>query len=110
LLLIMETLPDRCSFSRISYADRLLDIGDDLEDSRNLAKWILSTKHHSWAYEREWRLFNPRHDIVEFDRTAVLEVIQGPRMPETVKRFLRDHIDGRLIRESRISCYEVEVA
>ncbi|MBY3315079.1 DUF2971 domain-containing protein [Rhizobium laguerreae] len=107
---LRETLPSRCSFSRISYADRLLDIGADLEDSRHLAKWILSTKHHSWAYEREWRLFNPSHGILEFNPRAVREVILGPRMPETVKRFLRNYIDGELIRESRISGYEVEVA
>ncbi|MBA1144205.1 DUF2971 domain-containing protein [Mesorhizobium neociceri] len=63
--LLRQTLPDGNSFSRVSYADRLLDMGSNLQDPRKLAKWILSTKHHRWAYEREWRLFLPCQGLVD---------------------------------------------
>lgn len=107
--LLRRSLPEESSFSRISYADRLLDIGGDLHDPRRLAKWILSTKHHSWAYEREWRLFTPERGEVRFNPAAIIRVIVGPRTPESVAAFLARQIGDHLVRPSRVKGYNVEL-
>lgn len=106
---LRRTLDDRHSFSRISYADRLLDIGVNLHNPENLAKWILSTKHHSWAYEREWRLFSRAQGLASFDPSAITRVILGPRIPEPVGDFLRRKLNPRIVRTSRVVGYDVEI-
>lgn len=106
---LRETLADNTSFSRVSYADQLLDIGSDLENPRRLAKWILSTKHHSWSYEREWRLFIPERGLVRFDRAAIRRIILGPRMSENVAQFLEANLSRYHIVRSRVRGYDVEV-
>ncbi|MCZ7449586.1 DUF2971 domain-containing protein [Agrobacterium rhizogenes] len=104
---LRDSLPDATSFSRISYAGRLLDIGSEIEDTNQIAKWILSTKHESWSYEREWRLFAPTGGNVSFDRRAIRRVILGPRMPQHVAEHIRHHVRLNLVTRTMIEGYKV---
>ncbi len=107
--MLRESLPDVTSFSRISYAGRLLDIGSDLDDTTRLAKWILSTKHESWSYEREWRLFAPTRDNVLFDCQAIRRVILGPRMSKNIARHIEQRLGPDLVRRTLIDGYKVVI-
>lgn len=106
---LRQTLPDESSFSRVSYADRLFDIGADLHDTQTLIKWILSTKHHSWGYEREWRLFAPQRGLLRFSPDAIRRVILGPRILPPLASFIRHQLDGVNVQTSRVRGYNIEI-
>lgn len=54
---LLDNLGDGCEFVRIVYNEKPHSVALSNLQETELAKKILSTKSHTWLYEREWRLF-----------------------------------------------------
>ncbi|KQU93893.1 hypothetical protein ASC68_19615 [Devosia sp. Root105] len=102
-------LPDATSFCRISYADRMLDVGTNLRDTDTLARWIMATKSQGWAYEREWRLFAPTQGAAQYVSAPIRRVLAGPRMPEAMFDYLQGQMPAVPIVKAQIDGYRVHL-
>lgn len=87
---LLGGMPDDHFFARMAYGDKLpllnLPSAKDPEE-RTLA--ILSRKHLSWQYEREWRLFAPTVGLANHNANAIKSVYLGPRMSKEKQARVR---------------------
>lgn len=107
---LRQVLPHGSSFAKVSYVDRIPDIGTELRDPRTMAKWILSTKNQHWSYEREWRLFSSGQGAIRGARPAINKVIVGPKMPEPMVSLVEQALGGAVpVFRARVSGYNISV-
>lgn len=107
---LRQVLPSSSSFAKVSYVDRIPDIGTELRDPRTMAKWILSTKNQHWSYEREWRLFSSDQGAIPGARAAINKVIVGPKMPEPMVSLVEQALRGTVpVLRARVSGYNISV-
>lgn len=105
---LRQGLPDDAAFTKMSYADRLFELGTELDNPTQLARWILSTKNHSWAYEREWRLFSHGLGRASYHTSPIRRILIGPRMQEPMHRHLVDALPGIEIARIEIDGYRIK--
>lgn len=80
---LLKGMPDDHYFSRMAYGEKLPLLNlPSVKDPEGRARAILSRKHLSWQYEREWRLFAPRVGLASHGSKTVKSVYLGPRMSE----------------------------
>lgn len=83
---LLSGMPEDNSFARIAYGNKpyylaLNGMKNDFERSRA----VLSTKHLSWAYEREWRLFSPMVGKAPHAPNAIKAIYLGARISKKIR-------------------------
>lgn len=88
---LLEGTTAEHSFARVAYGSKphYLNL-PGLSDDRERARAVLSTKHLSWAYEREWRIFSPQPGPAAHGAAAVRSIYLGARIPAPKRRQIRE--------------------
>jgi Protein of unknown function (DUF2971) len=86
------------AFSRIAYGNKphYLNL-PALKDDRERARAVLSTKHLSWAYEREWRIFAPEPGRISHGRGAIRSIFLGARIPAAAQNRIKKELSSLCI-------------
>jgi len=88
---LINEITDEHSFSRIAYGNKPHHLNlSALKDEQDRARAVLSTKHLSWAYEREWRIFAPQPGPVRHGREAIKSVFLGARVLPKVRQAIEE--------------------
>ncbi|MGC6329122.1 DUF2971 domain-containing protein [Rhizorhabdus sp. FW153] len=87
---LLRGMSEENAFARIAYGNKpyylaLNSMKNDFERSRA----VLSTKHLSWAYEREWRLFSSTIGKATYERGAIKAIYLGARLKNNVRETVR---------------------
>lgn len=95
----------------IQFMEKL--ISNNREASRDLLR-LVTTKHSSWAYESEIRIYSERIGKHSYDSRAIKEIIVGERMPDGSKKLIKalaDRVINAPVKMARINRrnYELEI-
>lgn len=84
---LLDEIAESYTFSRVAYGNKphYLNL-PALQNDRERARAVLSTKHLSWAYEREWRMFVPAPGPVPHGRTAIRSIYLGACIPAAARK------------------------
>jgi Protein of unknown function (DUF2971) len=96
---------DNVQFARVSYSENAQEISlNNLQDV-DLAKNILSTKGHTWLYEREWRMLSPHsgHPVA-----ARINCISGIYLGNRIHEDKQDEIKAAVGRK-KIPIYKMKL-
>jgi hypothetical protein len=75
------------AFSRVAYGNKPYFLNlPAMKNDRERARAVLSTKHLSWAYEREWRIFAAEPGQVPHGPNAIRSIYLGARIPKTAQK------------------------
>jgi hypothetical protein len=91
---LLTGMPEENSFARVAYGNKphylaLNGMRNDFERSRA----VLSTKHLSWAYEREWRLFSHAIGKAPHGLNAIKAIYLGARVNKKVRDTVREMVE-----------------
>lgn len=93
---LLNGLSDTCSFSRISYSEELPKMGKPVGDPNLSVRRIMSTKHHRWLYEREWRMFAPQQGENYYRSSEKSPVVAAVYLGFRMNSAMRDKIVQRM--------------
>lgn len=90
---LLSGLSEDTAFSRVAYGDKphFLNL-PSLKNDRERARAVLSTKHLSWSYEREWRLFAPQMGRQFHGKGAIKSIFLGSRVPPDVRATIEQKL------------------
>lgn len=106
---LRKALDNRCSFTRVTYAERPPPVTTAAAKRIDRAKRVLTCKSLPWLYEREWRLFAPSIGPwhYESDR-SVSRVLLGANISDEDRAVILRRLDGKFrISPTHIEGYEV---
>lgn len=106
---LLDCLSDAVCLVRLAYVDNpLLVLPKLARNADNAAKGILSQKHFSWAYEREWRVLAHIGKVPLGRRSPVREILMGSRISGRHRRKVLEAAEKRgiVVREMEIDGYE----
>ena len=106
---LLDCLPDTVNLVRLAYVDRpLLVLPKLARNAENAAKGVLSQKHYSWSYEREWRVLAKIGKIKLGRNSPIREILMGSRLSDQHRaRILKVARDCDIVvREMEIDGYD----
>lgn len=101
--LLLEDLPEQHDMSRVAYWDKPYYLNlPGLKNTDDRARTVLSAKHLSWSYEREWRLFAPTPGLVQHKPGAIKSIYLGSRVTAKARQEIERRLEPTGITLHRI--------